>query len=385
MNKHTALRGAVAGAIAITFASGCTLSHDNVADLTSQARAAAKASGCNLETAKGAELHIYTWSDYISPEIIVNFEKALGCKVIIDTFDSNEQMYAKLKAGGTGYDLIMPSSYQIATMAREKMVVELDHDRIPNVKKNFDKSFATQILDPTFKYNVPYAVTYTGFCYQKDKIPEGVEPNSWAILANPALKGRITLLDDIREVIGAGLMYLGYSINSTDPAEIDKAVEQVLKWKANIRKFDSESYKTEVPSGATYLGHGYSTDATQVIVGDEDEGTEAREDIGFALPKEGFTIAFDEMVIATGSKRPDIAYAFINYIYDPDVARVNMDYICGPNPVAPGIAKLDEEYRNQIILDEATLEHGQVLKSFDDQPEVMELYNKAWDRIKATE
>ena len=384
MNKHTALLGA-AGAIVITLALGCPSSRDGVADLTSQARAAAKASSCNLETTKGAELHIYTWSDYISPEVIVNFEKALGCKIIIDTFDSNEQMYAKLKAGGTGYDIIMPSSYQIATMAREKMVVALDHARLPNVRKNFDKSFANQILDPSFAYNVPYAVTYTGFCYLKDKIPEGADPNSWAILDNPALKGRITLLDDIREIIGAGLMYLGYSINSTNPAEIDKAVEQILKWKANIRKFDSESYKTEVPSGATYLGHGYSTDATQVIVGDEDEGTEPREDIGFALPKEGFTIAFDEMVIAKGAKRPDIAYAFINYIYEPEVAAANMEYICGPNPVAPGIALLDENYRNQIILDEATLEHGHVLKSFDDQPEVMELYNKAWDKIKATE
>ncbi len=383
MNKHTALLGA-AGAIAITLVSGCA-SHDDMADLTAQARAAAKASGLNLDSAKGANLYIYTWSDYIAPEVKASFENALGCTIKIDTFPSNEEMYAKLKAGGTGYDIITPSSYQIATMAREKMIIALDHTRIPNVRKNFDKSFSSQILDQSFTYNVPYAVTYTGFCYQKDKIPEGADPNSWAILDNPALKGRITLFDDMREVIGGGLMYLGYSINSTDPAEIDKAVEQVLKWKANIRKFDSESYKNEVPSGATFLGHAYSTDATQVIVGDEDEGTEPREDIGFALPKEGFTIAFDEMVIAKGSKRPDIAYAFMNYIYDPDVAAANMNYLCGPNPVAPGIAQLDEDYRNQIILDEATLEHGQVLKGFEDQPEVMELYNKAWDKIKATE
>ncbi len=384
MNKHIAFLGAT-GAIAITLASGCSSSHNGEIDLASEARAAAQASTCNLATAKGAELHIYTWSDYISPEVIQGFEQGLDCRIIVDTFDSNEQMYAKLKAGGTGYDIIMPSSYQISTMAREKMIVELDQRRLPNVKQNFDKSFASQILDPSFRYNVPYAVTYTGFCYQKDKIPEGADVESWAILSNPALKGRITLLDDIREIIGAALMYLGYSVNSTDPAEIDKAVEQVLKWKANIRKFDSESYKTEVPSGATYLGHGYSTDSTQVIVGDEDEGTEPRDDIGFALPKEGFSIAFDEMVIATGAKRPDLAYAFINYIYEPKVAAVNMEYICGPNPVAPGIALLDESYRNQIILDAAILEHGQVLKSFDDRPDVMELYNKAWDRIKATE
>ena len=385
MNKHTALLGAAVGAIAITLASGCSSSQDDVVDLTSEARAAARAGGCNLESARGAQLTIYTWSDYIAPEVIMNFEKALGCKIVIDTFDSNEQMYTKLKAGGSGYDIIMPSSYQIATMVREKMVVPLDPSRIPNVKKNFDQSFASQILDPTFSHSVPYAVTYTGFCYLKEKMPQGADPNSWAILSNPELKGRITLLDDMREVIGAGLMYLGYSVNSIDPTEVDKAVEQVLKWKVNIRKFDSESYKTEVPRGSSYLGHGYSTDAAQVILGDEDEGTEPRDDIGFALPKEGFTIAFDEMVIAKDSKRPDLAYAFINYIYEPEVAAANMSFISGPNPVAPGIAKLDEAFRQQIILDKETLEHGQVLRSIDDTPEGKALYDKAWDRIMATE
>ena len=355
-------------------------------DLSAQALAAAEASGFRPpDGGDGGELHIYTWSDYIATDVLDSFERALGVKVIVDTFDSNEAMYAKLKAGGTGYDIIMPSSYQIGTMAKEGMIIPLDAKKIPNVLKNFDHSFDAQVLDPTFKYNVPYAVTYTGFMYLKNKVPAGADVNSWAILGNPALKGRISLLDDIREIIGAGLMYLGYSINSTNPKEIDAAVAQVLKWRGNIRKFDAESYKTEVSSGATWLGHGYSSDTTQVIVGDEEEGAPAREDIGFALPKEGYTIAFDEMVIARDAKRKDLAYAFINYIYDGEVAKANMEYICGPNPVKPGIDALDEDYRKLIILDEALLKKGQVIKGFDDRPEVMELYNKAWDKIKATE
>ena len=378
---------AAAAASAALLAAGCANSgEDGRVDLTAQALAAAQASGfVPAEGGDGGTLHIYTWSDYISPDVLESFEKALGVKVAIDTFDSNEAMYAKLKAGGTGYDIIMPSSYQIKTMAREGMIDSLDHSKIPNVLKNFDKSFATQILDYKFTYSVPYAVTYTGFAYAKDKIPEGVDVDSWSILENEALKGRVSLLDDMREVIGAGLMYLGYSINSENPAEIDAAVEQVLKWRANVRKFDAESYKTEVASGATWLGHGYSTDVTQVIVGDEEAGAPARKDIGFALPREGFTIAFDEMVVASGAKRKDLAYAFINYIYDGEVAAVNMDYICGPNPVKPGIDLLDEDYRSLIILDQQILRDGQVLMSFDGKPEVQELYNRAWDRIKATE
>ena len=379
----------VAALASAALISGCSQSENaesEEATLVEQALKAAEASGFRPpDGGDGGELHIYTWSDYIATDVLDSFEKALGVKVIVDTFDSNEAMYAKLKAGGTGYDIIMPSSYQIGTMAKEGMIIPLDAKKIPNVLKNFDHSFDSQILDPTFKYNVPYAVTYTGFMYLKNKVPAGADVNSWAILGNPAMKGRMSLLDDIREVIGAGLMYLGYSINSTNPAEIAKATEQVLKWRANIRKFDAESYKTEVPSGATWIGHGYSTDTTQVIVGDEEAGAPARDDIGFALPKEGYTIAFDEMVIAKDAKRKDLAYAFINYIYDGDVAKVNMEYICGPNPVKPGIDALDEDYRKIIVLDEATLRKGQVLKGFDDKPAVMELYNKAWDKIKATE
>lgn len=348
--------------------------------LASAAVAAALAAGCS--PAK-PELHIYTWSDYIAPDVLEQFEKKFNCTVVVDTFDSNESMYAKLKAGATGYDIIMPSSYQIATMAAEGMILKLDHAKLPNVKKNFDKRFATQIIDPTFQYNVPYAVTYTGFCYLKDKMPASAKVDSWSILETAGLKGRISLLDDQREVIGAGLMYLGYSVNSTNPAEIDKAVDVVLKWKENIRKFDAESYKTEVASGAIYLGQGYSTDATQLIVGDEESGVAPRPDIGFVLPKEGYAIAFDEMVISAAAAQTELAYQFMNFIYEPEIAKANMAYICGPNPVAPAIAALDEDYRKQIVLDDDTLKRGQVIMGFSSKPEAMELYNKAWDRIKA--
>ena len=244
---------------------------------------------------------------------------------------------------------------------------------------------SSQVIDPSFAWSIPYAVTYTGLAYLKNKIPEGVDVESWAVLGNPAFKGRVTLLDDIREVIGCALMYLGYSVNSTDAKEISAAVDQVLKWRANIRKFDGESYKTEVPGGSTWIGHGYSTDVAQVIVGDEEAGAPPRDDVGFALPKEGFSIAFDEMVVAKNSKQAGLAYAFINYIYEGKVAAANMEYICGPNPVRPGIELLDDDYRALITLPAEKLAIGQVITGFDGQPEVQALYNKAWDRIKATE
>lgn len=320
------------------------------------------------------ELHVYTWSDYIDAEVIAAFEQANNCTVIVDTFDSNEAMFAKLQAGSSGYDIIMPSSYQIPVMVRNKMLMKMDKSKLPNVTKNFDPAYYACILDKTMEYNVPYAVTYTGLAYRKDKI--GDAPiDSWKILENEALKGRISLLSDMRETIGAALKMLGYPLNTTDAKEIDAAVELVLKWKRNIAKFDNEQYKSAVASGEWFIGHGYSCDTIQIMLDDEN--------VEFMLPKEGFSIACDEMVISADSKSPDLAHAFINYLYDPEVCKKNMESVCAPMPCAPALNSLDAKLKRLLCVDAQTLQRGEVLRDFDAQPEVRELYIKAWDKIKA--
>ena len=322
------------------------------------------------------ELHIYTWSDYIAKEVIAAFEQKNDCRVVVDTFDSNEAMFAKLKAGSTGYDIIMPSSYQIPLMSRNGMIRELDHAKLPNVRKNFDASYATCILDPSFKYSVPYAVTYTGLAYRKDKI--GSAPiDSWNVYGAAALKGRMSLLADMRETIGAALRTLGYSLNSTKQEEIDKAVALASQWKKNIAKFDNEQYKTAVASGEWFVGHGYSSDIIQIMLEDDN--------IGFSLPKEGFVIAFDEMVIASDSKQVELAHKFIDFCYDPDIAAQNMTEVCAPMPIAQAFPKLEEKLRKLVVLDPATLKRGEVLTDFSDQQEVHKMYVKAWDKIRAAE
>lgn len=327
-------------------------------------------------------LRIYTWADYVSPEVVAGFEKSANCRVEIETFDSNEAMFDKLKAGKNDCDIIMPSSYLVGLMADEGLILELDHSKIPNVRKNFDKHFAKLILDPSFLYNAPYAVTYTGFMYNKSKIPSGTDVASWSILDNPAFKDRITLLDDQREVIGAALIALGYSINTKNPVEISAAAEKGRSWRRTIRKFDAEGYKKDVASGETWIGQAYSTDAMQVILGNKWKGSSPRPEIGFALPKEGFVIAFDEMVISARTTNPDLAHAFINYVYRGDVAKANMEYIAGLMPVRPGISSLDREFRDMIMLDAETIERGQVLDSFENDAKTFGFYNNAWTRIK---
>lgn len=326
------------------------------------------------------ELHLYSWSDYISPDVISAFESEYGCRVVIDSFDSNESAYAKLKAGVSGYDVVVPSSYQIDMMAKEGMLEPLDRSKIQNVITGFDHSYDSQILDPSFKYSVPYVVTYTGVLYLKDKVTEK-DVSSWAVFGNSKFNGRISFLDDMREVIGAGLMYNGFSINSTSQSEIDKAVETVLTWKKNVRKFDAESYRTEVPNKSSWIGHGYSSDSAQVIIGDGE--VEARDDVGFALPKEGFTIAFDEMVILRDSKQKELAYKFIDFVYRPENAAKNIEYVCGIMPQKDAVSGLSEEYRKVFIPSPDVMKNGQVLKSFTGQEEVIKMYNRTWDKIKA--
>jgi len=337
------------------------------------ALAAATLTGCGP---KKPTLHLYTWSDYLDPELVTAFEEANGCRVKVDTFDSNETMYAKVQAGSGGYDIIFPSSYQVSLMAQNNMLQPLDKSLLPNVVANFDPSYTRVILNPEMTYNVPYAVTFTGIAYRKDKTA-GITVDSWTSFDNPAFKGRSSLLNDFRETMGAALKSLGYSLNSTQPEELQKACDVVLRWKKNIAKFDNEQYKTGIASGEFVLGHGYSGDIAQVMLEDP-------ENIGFAFPKEGFTAACDEMVIPKTAKELALAHAFINFLYDPDNACRNIQYICAPMPNSKGIAKLPQAYRNNpaILPPAEILAKAEVLK---DLGASNALYSKVWDTIKATE
>ena len=270
--------------------------------------------------------------------------------------------------------MITPSSYQIPLMAKNGMIRKLDKSKLPNVAKNFDKSYYAAILDKSMDYNVPYAVTYTGFAYRKDKI--GNAPiDSWRVFETGAMKGRMALLADMRETIGGALKCLGYSLNTENPAEIDAAVELVLKWKRNIAKFDNEQYKTAVASAEWFVGHGYSSDSVQIM--------EDSENVGFVLPKEGFSIACDELVVSSKAPQPELAHRFINFLYDAEIAKRNMEYVMAPMPVAPALAALDSEIKDKVVVPPETLKRGEVLRDFDEKPEIRELYVKAWDRIKA--
>jgi spermidine/putrescine transport system substrate-binding protein len=279
--------------------------------------------GCVNKAA--AVLHVYTWADYIKPELIARFETENACKVIIDTFDSNEAMYAKLKAGATGYDLITPTSYMVSLMLAQGMIQPLDRTLIPNAA-HIDPDYLKIAIDKTMDHSMPYMITNTGIAYLKSKVKD-FEP-TWAMFDRQDLKGRAVMLNDMRETIGAGLKFLGYSLNTTNEEELQKAKEVVLRWKKNLAKFENEQYKSGIASGEFLLVHGYSGDILQV--------RQENADIAFAMPREGGTISCDDLVIPKSARAAALAHAFINFLHDPKVAAENTDftqYVC-PNAAA---------------------------------------------------
>ena len=328
--------------------------------------------GCSTPT---PVLRICTWSDYIDGGVVQQFEEQNRCRVEVKTFDTNEKLYDMLKTGGSGFDIVTPSSYMIPLLESEKLISPLDHAKIPNVRKNFDRAFAEDILDPSFTYNAPYMVTYTGLVYRKDKLPKDLSADTWSVLESPRLCGRASLLDDMRETIGAALKSLDCSLNTTRQEEIDKAVEVVLKWRKNAPVLDNAQYKEAVASGKWFVGHGYSSDAVQMMLKDDN--------IGFALPKEGFTIAFDEMVIPADSQQLDLAHKFINFVYSPEIAKANIEGVCAPMPVKGALELLDPKLRRLVEVDANTFRRGEVLLNLEDKPAAREMYLKAWERIKA--
>ena len=315
-------------------------------------------------------LYVYNWSEYIDPDLVTEFEKQNDCKVVIDVFNANEAMLAKIQAGSTGYDLIVPSSYMVKIMAQKGLLEPIDKTKIPTLA-NIDPAYAATALDPQMTYGVPYMITFTGIAYNKTSVGE-IEP-SWSVFEKRTdLKGRITILDDMRETIGAALKYRGYSCNSTNEAELAEARDVVVAWKANIAKFENEQYKNGIANGEFQLVHGYHGDIGQVQREDEN--------IGFFLPQEGFLISCDELVVPKDAKNKDLAYRFIAYLHEGEVAARNMAFTTYWCPNTAALAFMEDVDKASIIPEPEAFKRGEVI---DDLGENLKLYSKTWDEIKA--
>jgi spermidine/putrescine transport system substrate-binding protein len=316
-------------------------------------------------------LSVYTWSDFIKPEIVARFERERGCRVVIDTFESNEAMYAKLKAGASGYDLLMPSSYMVSLMHAQGMLARLDHARLPNLV-HVDPDYLAMAIDKTMDHSVPYMITNTGIAYLEGRVPDVVP--SWRMFGRTDLRGRMTMFNDMRETIGAALKLWGHSINSTDPAELAEAETVLLEWKKNLAKFDNEQYKLGLASGEFLLVHAWSGDIFQV----------RRENpaVRFFIPEEGTVISCDDLVIPVEARAAGLAYAFIDFLLDPAVAAENTAFVFYLCPNKDCYPLLPAEIRDNpgIFMDPKIRAKSEMI---GDVGEANALYVAVWDRLKA--
>jgi spermidine/putrescine transport system substrate-binding protein len=314
-------------------------------------------------------LHIYAWGEFFSPQVLNAFEEQYNCYVEIDTFDSNESMFAKLQMGGDGYDLVAPSNYFIGPMSKLGLLQPLDLSLIRNLEE-LDREILGGAAHPT-EWSIPYMLSFTCLAYRGTD--EGTAAQSWAIYDDPRFAGRSTLLADPRETIGAALKYLGYSLNSTDPIEIDEATEQVIRWKAHIAKFDSEQYPVGLATGEYKLIHGYSGQMMPLLL--------QHPDTTLVLPKEGASLSCDHLAILKGAKHPELAHAFINFMLEPKVAAVNMTFVREVAPIPRALDYLDQK----TLRNHSFIPSRQFLKASEliqDVGEARTLYQRAWDRIK---
>lgn len=317
-------------------------------------------------------LYIYNWSDYMSSDIMAKFEKEYNCNIITDYFDSNESMYAKLRVSGGSYDIIVPSSYMAAVMKEEKMLTKLDKSKIPNTK-DMDMKYSAKTEDPNMEYSIPYAISFTGLGYNKKKLGKLIE-NSWSAFGNPEYKHKITMLNDMREALGASLKYLSYSLNTVDDNQLHQAKEQMLKWKKNIAAYQSDEAKSSLAYNIL--------NAIQCYNGDIISMQEDNPDLAFALPKEGTSIGVDTIVIPLNAQNPELAYEFINFMYEPRNCADNMDYIGYLCPNKPAMTLLDKEFVPTITINEELFNKSEVIKDLGaDNTKYVEI----WEEILASD
>ena len=314
-------------------------------------------------------LRLYIWADYIAPAVLADFEREFGCEVRTYIYYSNEEMYAKLKEGGVDYDIAVPSSYMAAKMAKEGMVRDIDHGRLPNVAAYIDRSYLKDSADKEMRYSVPYFVSFTGIGYDKGKVKD-FEP-TWKMFEREGLK--CSLLDDQREVIGAALKFLGKSVNSTAPQDIAAATEVAMKWKKQGCGFDVDAAKLSLASGQLDLIQTYSGDILQEM--------DANPNLLFVIPREGSTFTLDNLVVLKGGRNPDLALKFINFLYRPDVCAKNMNAVMyvAPNPTA--LQLVDKNLRDKSAFTIAETNRAKC-EPLLDLGEKNALFEEAWKKIR---
>ena len=343
-------------------------------------------SGEAADSGLAKELSVYNWADYIDEELLTKYEQEYGVKIIYDTFASNEDLLAKLQAGATGYDVIFPSDYMVAQMIELDMLAEIDQNNIPNLK-NMNPFFLDAPYDPGNVHCVPYQWGTTGIAYQT-AVAGDTLPDSWAAIFDPtqaekwASEGGINVLNDQRELIGAALLYLGYSINDKDEAHLEEAKNVLLGVKPYIKTFNSEDYDDSllIP-GEVAISHAWSGDAAKAYWETYDEETETS-GWGYVIPKEGAFVWQDNICLTATSTKKATAEHFMNYLLDAEngAAITNFTYYASPNDAAKEFIIDDIKNDPGVYPPQETIDKLEWAESLG---ETIFVYDRLWTEIKS--
>ncbi|WP_204139731.1 PotD/PotF family extracellular solute-binding protein [Halomicronema sp. CCY15110] len=283
-------------------------------------------------------LHVYTWADYTSDEMVNAFTEKTGIEVIVDIYDSNETMLAKMQAGGgDAYSIIYPSDYMVQQMIELNMLTKIDKERVTGLENIFDK-WQDPVYDPGNSFSTPFAWGTTGLLYNTDILTD--TPTDWDYLweNSSALSKRMTLLNDVRETMGMVLKSLGYSYNSTNPAEIEEAYERLIEIKPDLASFMSFGYEDGLLSGDLAVVMAYSVDALSSIAEDDT--------LNYVIPESGSSVWTDTLVIPTTAPNVDAAYEWLNFNLDPAIAQLNTETLFNATPNKVAYENLSDEFKN---------------------------------------
>lgn len=326
--------------------------------------------GCGTKSS-GDVLNIYNVGDYIDESLIEKFEEETGIKVVYETYDTNEIMYQKIKSGGSKYDLIVPSDYMIEKMKDEKLIQKIDYSNIPNYK-NIDESFKKPSYDENDEYSVPYFWGTFGILYNKNMVSDPVD--SWDILWNEKYSGEILMLDSVRDTMAIALMKLGYSQNSINEKELDKAKAELIAQRPLVRAYVNDEGKDRLLGEEAAMGIVYSGDAVTLM--------DQNENLAYGIPKTGTNKWVDALCIPTDAENKDYAEKFINFMLEPENAVQNIDYIGYSTPNKAALEMLSQDVKsNPVAYPDKTLLDK--CESFIDLGDSIKLYDERWIEIKS--
>ncbi|WAL62141.1 ABC transporter substrate-binding protein [Thermocoleostomius sinensis] len=321
-------------------------------------------------------LYVYTWANYTDDELIQTFQDQTGVRVVVDLYDSNETMLAKLEAGGgSQYSVVYPSDYAVTQMLESNLLAELDQSQLQGLN-NLREPWQNPSYDPGNAHSIPTTWGTTGLAYNPETL--GTDIQGWDYLFDnvDSLSRQVTLLNDVREVFGAILMHLGYSLNSTNPAEIEEAYQALVQLRPTIASFLTNGWEDQLASGDFSISMAYSTDAIALI----DDAPE----LTYIVPESGSSIWTDTMAILKTAPNPDAAYAWINYILTPENSAKLAERLkfATPNKAAFELLPADQQQNKNLYPPEAVVAKGEGVTNV--APEIAALYDRYWTQLTSS-